>query len=143
MKKIPFVLLITLILLGCNKNQFNSDVKAIKVVMEEQSQCWSKGDIEGFMKGYWMSDSLRFLGRRGLTYGWQTTLDNYKRSYPNPSSMGELRFNHILFEPLGNDKIFAVGKWALYREKDTLSGYYSLIWKKIDEKWKVIFDHTN
>lgn len=143
MKQIPFALIFTLILLGCNNDKFNNDVTAIKNVMEQQTQSWNKGDIEGFMKGYWESDNLRFLGRQGLTYGWQTTLDNYKKAYPNTTAMGKLRFDHISFEPLGNDKIFVVGKWALYREKDTLSGYYSLIWKNIDGKWKVIFDHTN
>ncbi len=143
MKQFPFVFLIALILLGCNKNKFNNEVLAIKDVMEQQTQCWSKGDIEGFMKGYWESDSLRFLGRRGLTYGWETTLNNYKKAYPNPSAMGKLKFIHISFEPLGNNKMFVVGKWALYREKDTLSGYYSLIWRKFDEQWKVVFDHTN
>lgn len=143
MKQIPFTLLIALILLGCNKNKFNNDVLAIKDVMEQQAQSWSKGDIDGFMKGYWESDSLRFLGSKGLTKGWKTTLANYKKSYPNPSAMGTLRFTHISFEPLSNDKMFVVGKWALYREKDTLCGYYSLLWAKIDGDWKVIFDHTN
>lgn len=143
MKQIPFALLFALILLGCNKDKFNNDVRAIKDIMDKQTQSWSKGDIDGFMEGYWKSDSLRFLGRRGLTFGWQTTLDNYKNSYPNPAAMGKLRFDDISFEPLDNNKMFVVGKWALYREKDTLSGYYSLIWEKIDGKWKVIFDHTN
>ena len=116
---------------------------AIQIAMNKQSQCWSNGDIDGFMDGYWKSDSLRFLGRRGLTLGWQTTLNNYKKSYPDKNAMGRLIFTHISFEPLNDKQIFVVGKWALEREKDTLSGYYSLIWKKIDGEWKVIFDHTN
>lgn len=53
MKKIPCILLTALILSGCNKGKFNNDVRAIKDVMEQQTQCWSQGDIEGFMKGYW------------------------------------------------------------------------------------------
>ncbi len=57
--------------------------------------------------------------------------------------MGRLKFTHISFEPLNNKQMFVVGKWALEREKDTLKGYYSLLWKKIDGRWKVIFDHTN
>ena len=116
---------------------------AIQIAMNKQSQCWSNGDIDGFMDGYWKSDSLRFLGRRGLTKGWQTTLDNYKKSYPDKKAMGILKFNLVSFEAMNEKKIFVVGKWALQREKDTLSGYYSLLWEKIDGNWKVIFDHTN
>lgn len=138
-----YILILILLLFSCNNSNFNMDVTAIKSVMDKQAECWSKGDIEGYMKGYWESDSLRFLGRSGLTKSWKSTINNYKKSYPNPSAMGMLKFTHISFEPLGDKKMFVVGKWALYREKDTLSGYYSLVWEKFDDGWKVIFDHTN
>jgi hypothetical protein len=128
---------------GCTCNRFEQNKKAIITVMDNQAKCWSNGDIDGFMEGYWKSDSLRFLGRRGLTKGWQTTLNNYKKAYPDKSAMGILKFNHISFEAMNDRTMFVVGKWALEREKDTLSGYYSLLWKEIDGRWKVIFDHTN
>jgi len=111
--------------------------------MDNQAKCWSNGDIDGYMEGYWKSDSLRFLDRRGLTKGWQTTLDNYKKSYPDKKAMGTLKFKHISFESMNDQNMFVVGKWVLEREKDTLGGYYSLLWRKIDGQWKVIFDHTN
>ncbi|MHC1704043.1 MAG: hypothetical protein AB9846_09070 [Tenuifilaceae bacterium] len=143
MKVIFLSFSLVFIISSCSNSNFESNKTAIKEVMDKQAQSWSSGDIEGFMDGYWKSDSLRFLGRRGLTKGWQTTLDNYKKSYPDKSAMGKLKFNHISFEPLNNKQMFVVGKWALEREKDTLSGYYSLLWKNIDGQWKVIFDHTN
>jgi len=133
-----------LVFLSNCSNHYKSDVNEIKAIMDKQAVCWSNGDIEGYMDGYWKSDSLRFLGRRGITKGWKTTLDNYKKSYPNQKEMGRLRFNYISFEPLTNDQMFVVGKWTIEREKDTICGYYSLLWKKFDsKKWKVIFDHTD
>ena len=57
--------------------------------------------------------------------------------------MGKLVFNYISFEPMNEKQMFVVGKWALEREKDTLGGYYSLLWQKFDSEWRVIFDHTN
>ncbi len=139
---LPFIVTIFLTT-GCSNNHFEQNKKAIITVMDNQAKCWSNGDIDGFMEGYWKSDSLRFLGRRGLTKGWQTTLDNYKKSYPDKKAMGVLKFNYISFEALNEKNMFVVGKWALEREKDTLSGYYSLLWKEIDGRWKLIFDHTN
>ena len=141
--KIYIALTALVFVTSCVKHDLDNDVNAIKQIMNQQSQCWSNGDIDGFMKGYWESDSLRFLGSRGLTKGWKTTLNNYKKTYPNASAMGTLKFTFISFEPLDNHKMFVVGKWALYREKDTLNGYYSLLWAKINGEWKVIFDHTN
>lgn len=111
--------------------------------MENQSLCWSNGDIDGFMDGYWKSDSLGFLGSRGLTRGWSNTLANYKKGYPNRAAMGKLIFNYISFEPLGKNNMLVIGKWTLEREEDTLRGYYSLVWKKIEGEWKITFDHTN
>jgi len=143
MKTFLPLLLMLFVVLGCSNNNFEIDKTAVKAVMDNQAQCWSRGDIDGFMDGYWKSDSLRFLGRSGLTKGWQTTLNNYKKSYPDKLAMGKLKFDHISFERLNNKQMFVVGKWSLEREKDTLRGYYSLLWKKMNGSWKVIFDHTN
>lgn len=143
MKTLLPIILFVFVVISCSRINFDKDKGEIKAAMDKQSQCWSNGNIEGFMDGYWKSDSLRFLGRRGLTKGWQTTLDNYKKSYPDKQTMGKLKFTHISFEPLNDTQMFVVGKWALEREKDTLKGYYSLLWRKIDGRWKVIFDHTN
>jgi hypothetical protein len=130
-------------LLSCTSNHSENEIKAIKSVMENQSLCWSNGDIDGFMDGYWKSDSLGFLGSRGLTRGWSNTLANYKKGYPNRAAMGKLIFNYISFEPLGKNNMLVIGKWTLEREEDTLRGYYSLVWKKIEGEWKITFDHTN
>lgn len=143
MRKYNVFAIITLLLISCNGNNFEKDKKEIIKVMDLQAQNWSNGNIEGFMDGYWKSDSLRFLGSKGLTKGWQTTLDNYKKAYPDKSAMGKLVFDYISFEPMNEKQMFVVGKWTLQREKDTLRGYYSLLWQKFDGKWKVIFDHTN
>ena len=40
--------------------------EAIKAVMKLQEKAWSQNDLEGFMQGYWKSDSLKFYGRNGL-----------------------------------------------------------------------------
>src|SRR5690606_40403736 len=61
--------------------------EAILDVMSQQEQDWNNGDIDAFMKGYWRSDSLMFVGKNGIKYGWQTTLENYKKSYPDKSTM--------------------------------------------------------
>ena len=143
MKHILALLFASTFLFGCAKSNFEHDKAAITAVMAMQEECWSKGDIEGFMNGYWRSDSLRFIGKRGVTKGWQTTLDNYKKSYPDTKAMGKLKFDLISFDPLGDGQMFVVGKWTLEREKDTLAGHYSLIWRKFGSEWKVVFDHSN
>ena len=117
----------------------------VRQALEEQAACWSAGDLECYMAGYWKSDSLLFIGSRGLTYGWQQTLDNYKRGYPDASAMGKLQFNVKEFRSLAPETMLVVGKWHLQRDADKgdLEGHFSVIFKKFPEGWKVIADHSS
>ena len=115
----------------------------IKKTMLEQETAWNKGDIDGFMASYWNSDSLKFIGKRGITYGWKNTLDNYKKSYPDKATMGKLSFTIINVEVLSSTSCYVIGKWNLDREKDDVGGYYTLLWKKISGKWVIVIDHTS
>ena len=119
------------------------DEQAIRRVMAEQEIAWNRADLEGFMQGYWKSDSLRFIGSRGLTYGWQPTLDNYKKSYPDAEAMGKLSFTILSVEILSPECAFVIGKWRLARAKDELSGHYTLLWRKIDGAWVIVADHSS
>ncbi len=123
--------------------QTTKDRTAILEVLENQRQGWNKGDMEHYMKGYWKSDSLLFVGKNGPTYGWQKTLDNYKKGYPDKSAMGFLTFGIKKVEFLAKDKAFVLGSWNLKREKDEPKGYFTLLLRKIDGEWKVVVDHSS
>ncbi len=127
-------------MISCNSGI--NDIIKIKEVMNRQETAWNNGDIEGFMDGYWKSDSLMFIGKNGIKYGWQTTLDNYKNSYPDKESMGELQFEILKLE-VENATAYMLGKWKLVREEDEPNGYFTLYWKEIDEKWLITIDHTS
>ncbi len=118
---------------------------SVKQVLSEQADCWSKGDLECYMKGYWKSDSLLFVGKSGLTYGWQKTLDNYKRNYPDVTAMGKLNFDLKEMRHLSPETILVVGKWHLKRDaaKGDLQGHFSVIFKRFPDGWKIIADHSS
>lgn len=111
--------------------------------MNAQVKAWNEGDVDGFMQAYWKSDSLLFIGKNGVKRGWQTTLNNYKKSYPNKQSMGVLRFTAVERKILNENNAFMIGKWELFREMDTLSGHYTLLWKRLNGQWKIIADHSS
>ena len=117
--------------------------KHIRGLMDEQLKCWNTGDLECFMKHYWKSDSLMFIGKSGVTYGWQATLDNYKKGYPDGDAMGKLTFTIIDVEQLSADKAYVIGKWHLQRKEDAPEGHYTLLWKRIDGNWVIVSDHSS
>jgi ketosteroid isomerase-like protein len=143
--------MVALLFTACAPNTISTSNRAesanaeIRKIMDEQSICWSKGDLECFMQGYWKSDSLLFVGSRGLTYGWQQTLDNYKQSYPDASAMGKLTFNLKEMKELSPETILVVGKWHLQREasKGDVEGHFSVIFKQFKDGWKIIADHSS
>lgn len=113
--------------------------------IESQEMAWNEGDLNGFMNAYWKSDSLLFVGSRGPSRGWQTTLDNYRKGYASPEEMGQLTFGIESLEPAGADHALMLGSWQLDRSGglDTLAGWFSLVWQRLDGDWVIIRDHSS
>lgn len=120
----------------------NGSVNAVKERMRLQEEAWNTGDIKEFMASYWNSDSLKFIGSKGITYGWQKTLDNYQKSYPTKEAMGKLTFQVLECIPLSDEAIYVVGKWNLEKAKTT-GGHFTLLWRKVKDKWVIVSDHTS
>lgn len=119
------------------------DEKKIREILSAQTDAWNRGDIEGFMKGYWENDSLMFIGKSGVTYGWKNTLNNYKKGYPDTAAMGKLFFDLISIKKLSKKYYHVTGKWKLKRSIGDLSGHYTLLFRKIDGEWVIISDHSS
>lgn len=120
-------------------------IKIIENKMDVQEKAWNIGDLDGFMNPYWKSDSLMFIGKNGIKLGWQTTLTNYKKSYPNKKEMGQLTFKNIDYKIINHQSILVTGKWFLTRNVDlgNLSGHYTLLLKKIKNDWVIVYDHSS
>lgn len=121
----------------------SGDEIRIRQSLSKQTESWNKGDIEGFMETYWKNDSLMFIGKNGINHGWDATLANYKRAYPDTTAMGKLSFDIIQVKQLSPEYYFVVGKWMLERTIGDLSGYYNLLFKKIKGSWYIIADHSS
>ncbi len=109
----------------------------------KQQKAWNTGDIDAFMEGYWNNSQLAFIGSRGVTRGWQQTLDNYKRGYPDEAAMGTLTFEVLELRSLNPEACFMIGKYSLVRAEDNPSGYFNLLWEKKNGQWVIVSDHTS
>jgi len=120
-----------------------SEAVSIRKVLDEQIKEWNKGNIEGFMQGYWRNDSLMFIGKSGINWGWQKTLNNYKKNYPDTIAMGKLSYDIILVKELSPEYYYVVGKWMLTRSIGNLGGHYNLLFRRIHGQWLIIADHSS
>lgn len=124
-------------------NAQDKDERTILNILENQTAAWNRGDLEGFMNGYYESDSLMFIGKSGVTYGWKNTLANYKKGYPDTAAMGKLSFNILQVKKLSKEYYFIVGRWHLQRTAGDLEGHYTLLFRKIQGKWVIVADHSS
>lgn len=141
MKKSALIILL-LLSFSVFAQKTKNETNLVLAHMKTQEDSWNKGDIPGFMNYYWKSDSLKFIGSKGITYGWQKTLDNYLKGYPTKEAMGILKFTVVEATQLSNTCIFVIGKWELTKEKP-VGGHFTLLWKKINGIWVIVADHTS
>jgi ketosteroid isomerase-like protein len=123
--------------------QTGRDEGLIQVMLQAQAAEWNRGNIEGYLVGYWPSDSLVFLGKTGPTYGYKATLERYRRAYPDTAAMGKLTTTILNIRMLDQDYAYVTGRWELARTAGNLSGYYTLLLRKIGGEWLIIEDHSS
>jgi ketosteroid isomerase-like protein len=137
------VLLLIGILISVSSIAQTKDEQIIRSMLADQISFWNKGDIPGFMQGYWDNDSLVFVGKNGPTYGYNNTLRNYQKNYPNKDYMGILNFDILSVQPMEKDHFFVIGKFMLQRKVGDASGHFTLIFRRIKGVWKIVSDHSS
>lgn len=121
----------------------SKDEAAIRKMLAAQVTEWNKANMEGYMKGYWESDSLLFIGSKGPTYGYAATLARYKKSYPDTDHTGTLTSTLVSIKKLSPEYYFVVGKWDLKRKAGDVGGSYTLLLRKIKGEWVIVCDHSS
>jgi len=119
------------------------DEQAVREVLATQNAAWNRGDVNSFMVGYWNSDSLMFVGSTGVIYGYNKTLENYKKRYSDTAAMGKLFFDLIQVKRLSAEYYYVTGKWFLKRSIGDAGGHFTLLFRKIKGKWVIISDHSS
>jgi ketosteroid isomerase-like protein len=117
---------------------------AVRAVLEAQQAAWNRGDLDGFMEGYWKSDSLVFESGGNVRRGWNTTRERYIATYQSPGhEMGTLGLEIGEITVLGSDRAQVKGAWRLTRSTDSPHGTFRLQFRRFPEAgWKIVHDHT-
>jgi len=129
--------------LFCGAQQPSRNEQSIRTLLANQVEAWNRGDLDGFMQGYWNNDSLVFIGKNGFTYGWTSTLANYRKGYPDTAAMGKLHFDLMELKRISGKAYFVAGKWKLTRSIGNAGGAFSLLFRKIAGRWYIVADHSS
>ena len=139
--KLLFILLLSILSLPVFSQ--SKDETEVRNVLARQNAAWNRGDVDAFMVGYWENDSLMFIGKSGVTYGYKNTLANYKKNYPDTTVMGKLTFTLIQVRQLSPEYFHVTGKYYLTRTIGDVSGHFTLMFRKMNGKWVIISDHSS
>ncbi len=139
-----FIALFLFSLNGYSQNPISlKDSLGIMNVMSLQQDAWNNGDIDSFMQGYLKSEELVFSGKSGPIYGWENTRKRYYSSYPNTQIMGKLNFTVKKIRSISLNSAYLIGEYYLKRSTEDSYGHFTLLWKKVDDNWLIVSDHTS
>ncbi len=142
MKFLKTVLLLLLWITCVNGQSDESDISAIRSIMEMQEKAWSNNDIEAFMEGYQKSDSIVYFGSGGIRRGYRPMLDSYKERYPTREHTGTLKFTLHNISRISDDAFWVMGEYHLTRKVGDANGTFMVIFKRIDGQWKIVADSS-
>lgn len=134
---------VSVILFAYSAASAQTDAEPIKKVLTDQVEAWNRGDIEGFMMGYWNSDSTAFNSGGNLIKGYKEVLVRYEKNYGSKELMGKLEFGDLVVRSLSASAAVVMGVWRLQRAKDQPWGRFTLIFERKPEGWKITHDHTS
>jgi beta-aspartyl-peptidase (threonine type) len=123
----------------------NRDAADIHALLDAQVAAWNRGDLEGYMAGYWHSPELEFFSGSTVTRGWQPTLERYRKRYQSEGrEMGTLTFSELNIDVLNENTAFVTGRWQLTMKKgESPNGLFTLLLRRFGDGWKVVHDHSS
>src|SRR5689334_11267647 len=138
-------LLVLMAVQGEGQDMTRSAESSVRAVLEAQVTAWNRGDLEGYMEGYWHSPDLEFYSGDTITLGWQQTLERYRRRYQGEGrEMGHLDFSGLQVHTNVSNVVWVAGRWHLkMKDGSEKGGLFTLIVHKFPEGWKIIHDHTS
>lgn len=117
--------------------------EAARALLEMQVEAWNRGDLAGFMAGYWDSPELTFAGAQGITRGWAAVHERFARNYPDRPAMGRLTFSDLEITVLSSSAVLVLGRWQLEREADRPGGVFTIVVRRLAGGWRIVHDHTS
>lgn len=116
----------------------------VSSALDSSAAAWNRGDLSGFMAPYRASATMTYIGAPGLVVGHRALRQRYAPYFEPGAERDSLRFADLSTRPLGEDHALATGRWILHRgDRVTSHGYFSLVLRKVEGRWKIVHDHSS
>jgi ketosteroid isomerase-like protein len=120
----------------------SKDEKEVRANFHQSLEAWNAGDIAGYMDTYDKSDSILFINKSLIAYGWKDANETFRKAFPTKESMGKLTYDIKIVKQLSENFWLVVGSFHVDRGKDSFGGNFSDLVQRIKGSWKVVVDHS-
>jgi ketosteroid isomerase-like protein len=135
--------IVVVVAAGLGTLEAQEATESIRQLLHAQVVAWNEGNLDGYMSGYWKSESTLFVSGGTTLRGYDEVFARYRRGYDTRDKMGKLEFGELSIRPLSSDLALATGTWKLTRAADQPWGRFTLLLHKKPDGWRIVYDHTS
>lgn len=120
-----------------------NDYQRILALFESGCAAWNRGDIDGYLAGYWHSDKVRWVSGGTVRHGFEAIAAGFKTRFDSPDNMGRLEVDNLEIQLLGENDALVFGAWIQTTPAARHHGVFTVHVKKIDDEWLFVSDHSS
>ena len=119
------------------------DAARIRAVLDTTAAGWNRGELSVYMSAY--ADSTTSMGGNGLVRGKEGTAQVMRQGFWRAGRPAQqLRYDHVEVRMLGRDNALVTGKFILTGAgRPERTGWFTTIWARTAEGWRMIHDHSS
>ncbi|MET0397521.1 MAG: nuclear transport factor 2 family protein [Longimicrobiaceae bacterium] len=114
----------------------------ILALQDSTARAWNHANLDGHVAPY--ADTATFMAR-GPVRGRDRIRASLERSFWREGRpLQQLRYDSLTVRPMGPGHALVTGKFTLYGGgRDDRSGWFSLLYARTAEGWKILHDHSS
>jgi ketosteroid isomerase-like protein len=128
--------------LGGAQSSHATDVASLPAALAATTERWNAGDLDGFIAPY--ATHTTFMTPAGLIDREAMRTRYLARYFTGTRPDQQLRFEQLQVRPLGAEHALVTGRFVLTGGgKAEQSGWFTLVWAKTADGWRIIHDHSS
>lgn len=128
---------------GAGPRAGSRDEAAILQAFQASAGAWNEGDLAGHLSIY--ADDVTFMTGSGPVRGVAAIEQAFRESYwRDGRPVQTLSFEQVDVSMLDTDSALVTGRFILSGGGDPeQTGWFSLVWVRTGEGWRVVHDHSS
>jgi ketosteroid isomerase-like protein len=119
-----------------------ADAAGLPALLLATTDRWNAGDLEGFIAPY--AAGTTFMTPAGLIDREAMRKRYLARYFTGTRPDQQLRFEQLQVRPLGAEHALLTGRFVLTGGgKADQTGWFTLVWQRTGDGWRIIHDHSS